>query len=75
MSIGLPELLIILFIVLLIFGAGRLPEMGRTLGRGVRGFRRTVRDADTKNSDRRKPRARRPARRRSTSGRSGESSS
>ena len=36
---GLPELLIILFILLLLFGTGRLPGLGRTLGRGVRAMR------------------------------------
>jgi sec-independent protein translocase protein TatA len=33
------ELIVLLFIVLLIFGAKRLPEMGRSLGRGVREFK------------------------------------
>ena len=36
---GLPELLIIIFILLLLFGTGRLPGLGRTLGRGVRALR------------------------------------
>lgn len=36
------ELLIILFIVLLIFGAKRLPEMGKSLGSGIREFKKSI---------------------------------
>jgi sec-independent protein translocase protein TatA len=39
-SLGVPELLFILVIALLIFGPKRLPEVGRTLGRGLTEFRR-----------------------------------
>ena len=47
--IGLPELLIILFIVILIFGATRLPEIGRGLGKGIRNFKdSTTRDNENK---------------------------
>ncbi len=37
--IGLPELAIILVIVVLIFGANRLPELGRGIGKGIRNFK------------------------------------
>lgn len=37
--IGLTEILIVAFIVLLLFGAGRIPEMMRGLARGLRGFK------------------------------------
>ncbi|PYR66989.1 MAG: twin-arginine translocase TatA/TatE family subunit [Acidobacteria bacterium] len=37
--IGLPELLIILVIVVLIFGANRLPELGRGIGKGIKNFK------------------------------------
>jgi len=37
--IGLPELLIILVIVIVIFGANRLPEIGRGIGKGIRNFK------------------------------------
>lgn len=37
--IGLPEMLVILFIIILIFGANRLPEIGRGIGRGIRNFK------------------------------------
>jgi sec-independent protein translocase protein TatA len=38
-NIGIPELLIILAIIILIFGANRLPEIGRGIGRGIRNFK------------------------------------
>ena len=38
-GIGLPELLILLVVLLLVFGAKRLPEMGRSLGKGMREFK------------------------------------
>jgi sec-independent protein translocase protein TatA len=37
--LGLPEMIVILFIVILIFGANRLPEVGRGIGRGIRNFK------------------------------------
>ena len=46
--LGLPEILIILVIVVIIFGANRLPELGRGLGRGIRNFKDATRDADEK---------------------------
>ncbi len=43
-GIGVPELLIVLVIVLLIFGASRLTEVGSSLGKGIREFRKAVRE-------------------------------
>jgi len=43
-SIGLPEMIVILLIVILIFGAGRLPDIGRGIGKGIRNFKDAVRD-------------------------------
>jgi sec-independent protein translocase protein TatA len=37
--IGLPELVLIVVIIILIFGANRLPEIGRGIGRGIRNFK------------------------------------
>lgn len=37
--LGLPELVIILVIVILIFGANRLPELGKGIGKGIRNFK------------------------------------
>ena len=39
MGLGIPELIVILFIIILIFGANRLPEIGRGLGKGIRNFK------------------------------------
>jgi sec-independent protein translocase protein TatA len=39
MGLGWPELVIILFIVVIIFGAGKLPEIGGAVGRGIKEFR------------------------------------
>lgn len=47
-SLGLPELLVILVIVIVIFGAGRLPQLGRGLGEGIQNFRNGIRNADEK---------------------------
>ena len=38
-SLGLPELLVIFLIVLVIFGAGKIPQVGRGIGEGIRNFR------------------------------------
>lgn len=43
-SIGLPELLFIMVLALLIFGPKRLPEIGKTLGKGLSEFRRATND-------------------------------
>jgi sec-independent protein translocase protein TatA len=40
--LGWPEIIIILVVLLLLFGAKRLPEMGRSLGRGMREFKEAV---------------------------------
>lgn len=45
---GLPELLIILVVILLIFGARRLPEIGSSLGRGIRTFKTAITGEDEK---------------------------
>jgi sec-independent protein translocase protein TatA len=45
-GLGIAELIIILVIVVVIFGAGRLPELGEGLGRGIRNFRKQVKAPD-----------------------------
>lgn len=42
MGLGITELLIILAIILIIFGAGKLPELGDGIGRSIKNFRRAV---------------------------------
>jgi sec-independent protein translocase protein TatA len=45
-GIGMPELLVILAIILIVFGAGKLPEIGGALGRCIKNFKTTTRDPD-----------------------------
>ena len=45
-GIGLPELLVILLVCMLLFGANRLPEIGKSLGEGIREFKRAMKDSD-----------------------------
>jgi sec-independent protein translocase protein TatA len=42
--IGLPEMLIILVIIMLIFGASRLPEIGKGIGQGIKNFKGSIKD-------------------------------
>ena len=53
MRFGIPEMLIILAIVVLIFGASRLPELGKGIGKGIRNFKDATKDGlnDTKKID------------------------
>ena len=45
-GIGMPELIIILVIILIIFGAGKLPEIGGGMGKAIRNFRSATKDSD-----------------------------
>ncbi|MFN8222817.1 MAG: twin-arginine translocase TatA/TatE family subunit [Gaiellales bacterium] len=45
-GIGIPELLILLLVLLLVFGPKRLPEMGRQLGKGMREFKDSISGRD-----------------------------
>ncbi|HIF64491.1 MAG TPA: twin-arginine translocase TatA/TatE family subunit [Deltaproteobacteria bacterium] len=45
-GLGVTELIIILVIILIMFGAGKLPEIGEGLGRGIKNFRRATRQSD-----------------------------
>lgn len=45
-SVGLPELIVILFIILLLFGAKRLPEMMRSIGKGVKEFKKGMEEGE-----------------------------
>ncbi|HEY5995591.1 MAG TPA: twin-arginine translocase TatA/TatE family subunit [Candidatus Deferrimicrobiaceae bacterium] len=50
-GLGLPELLIILVIIVLLFGAGRLQGVGKGLGEGIRGFREAMKGDEPKDND------------------------
>ena len=58
-GIGMPELVIILVIIMIIFGAGKLPEIGSGIGKGIRNFKKATTDTDndetTKIEDSNKP--------------------
>ena len=45
-SFGWMELLLILFIVLIIFGAGKIPQLGEGLGKAIKGFKKSVNEPD-----------------------------
>ena len=54
-GIGLPELVVIFLVCLLLFGANRLPEIGRSLGEGIREFKKAVREGRHDSAESKKP--------------------
>lgn len=50
-GIGIPELIVILVIILIIFGAGKLPEIGGGLGKAIRNFREATKENEIKGAD------------------------
>ena len=46
MGIGFPELMIILVIIMIIFGAGKLPEIGSAFGNSIKNFKKSMKDAE-----------------------------
>ncbi len=45
-GMGAPELLVILVLVVLIFGAGKIPELGKGIGEGISNFKKGLRDGN-----------------------------
>ena len=54
-NIGFPELLLILAVVVILFGASRLPQLGRGLGEGIRNFKDSIRGGEKDHEDHDKP--------------------
>ena len=52
-NIGFPELIVVFLVILLLFGANRLPDIGRSLGKSIREFKKSLQgaDPDEKNGD------------------------
>ena len=51
MGIGFPELMVILIIIMIIFGAGKLPEIGSAFGRSIKNFKTSMKEAEEESSD------------------------
>ena len=54
-GLGMPELLVVLVIVIIIFGASRLPQLGEGLGKAIKGFKKGVSESNEANKDSSKP--------------------
>lgn len=51
MGIGFPELMIILVIIMIIFGAGKLPEIGSAFGNSIKNFKKSMKESDELKED------------------------
>lgn len=50
-GLGMPELLVVLVIVIIIFGASRLPQLGEGLGKAIKGFKKGIADSQDQDQD------------------------
>jgi len=53
-GLGTQELIIILVLVLIIFGAGKLPQVGGALGKGLRNFKQGIKEGDDNKDEKKK---------------------
>jgi sec-independent protein translocase protein TatA len=49
-GLGFPELIIILVIIIMVFGAGKLPEIGAAIGKGIKSFKKGTKSLEEKDS-------------------------
>jgi sec-independent protein translocase protein TatA len=54
-GLGMPELLVVLVIVIIIFGASRLPQLGEGLGKAIKGFKKGIAESQDQDKDKNKP--------------------
>jgi sec-independent protein translocase protein TatA len=47
-GLGMPELIVIMIIALIIFGPGKLPDVGNSIGKAIRGFKKAVEEPEDK---------------------------
>ncbi|RKX62395.1 MAG: twin-arginine translocase TatA/TatE family subunit [Thermodesulfobacteriota bacterium] len=50
-GLGMPELLVILVIILVVFGAGKLPKIGEGLGKGISNFKKSIKENEETGDD------------------------
>jgi sec-independent protein translocase protein TatA len=50
-NLGFPELMVILVIALIVFGPGKMPELGNSLGKAIRGFKKAVSEEEKDPAD------------------------
>jgi sec-independent protein translocase protein TatA len=54
-NLGFPELMVILVIALIVFGPGKMPELGNSLGKAIRGFKKAMSEEEKDSADSKKP--------------------